>query len=224
VLVNIVLESLRDPIWQIGEVVITLAALVLLLALRSPDIRFLEQRKRRGTRIILGAGLLLFLLLSGEVVLFHAGRGASLPGVSEAPLPAWTPSPFPSLLPSDTPSPLPSLTPSTAQVLTTFCEAINNKDEGTAWKQYTKTLQKERLERTASPGRITIVHCTVDDVSDRRASGFLLLKTVEGNGYTDGYDRPYQFTLSIEDNAWKITRIDRCLSDGCLDVTLLVMP
>lgn len=178
-LVNIVLESLRDPIWQLGEVVITLAALVLLLALRSPDIRFSEQRKRRGTRIILGAGLLFFLLLSGEVVLFHAA-GASL-------VPALTPSPFPSPSHSDTPSPLPSLTPSTAQVLTTFCEAINNKGEGTAWKQYTKTLQKERSERTASPGRVTIVHCRVDDVSDRRASGFLLLKTVEGNGYTDGY-------------------------------------
>src|SRR5947209_20173941 len=85
-LMNIILESLHDPLWQVGEVMITLAALVLLLALRSPDIRFSEQRKRRGTCIILGTGLLLFLLLGGEVVLFHAA-GSSLTPVGEAPLP-----------------------------------------------------------------------------------------------------------------------------------------
>ncbi|HCJ36688.1 MAG TPA: hypothetical protein DHV65_20645 [Ktedonobacter sp.] len=37
-LVNIILESLRDPIWQVGGGILALATLVLLLALRSPAV------------------------------------------------------------------------------------------------------------------------------------------------------------------------------------------
>ena len=35
---NVILESLGDPVWQIGGGIILLAALVLILALRSPEV------------------------------------------------------------------------------------------------------------------------------------------------------------------------------------------
>jgi len=72
--------------------------------------------------------------------------------------------------------------------------------------------------------RITIVHCRVDQVSDISATGFLLLKTIGPYGYSDDYERPFQFTLSVEVGAWKITQIARCLADGCLDDTASVVP
>jgi len=72
--------------------------------------------------------------------------------------------------------------------------------------------------------RITIVHCRVDQVSDTSATGFLLLKTIGPYGYSDDYERPFQFTLSVEAGAWKITQIARCLADGCLDDTASVVP
>ncbi len=78
--------------------------------------------------------------------------------------------------------------------------------------------RKERIDPPPPSMRITIVHCRVDQVSDTSATGFLLLKTIGPHGYTDAYERPFQFTLSVEDEAWKmITQIARCLSDDCLD-------
>jgi hypothetical protein len=223
VLVNIVLESLRDPIWQVGEGILALATLMLLFALRNPEVGVSVYRKRQGTRFLLGVGLTLFLLLSGGVVLSH--RANTPPTrVSEAPLSAWTPSLLPKPSPSPTPSPLPTLTPSTAQVLTTFCDAINRKDANTAWKQLSVTLQQERTAHGIPPGRMTIVHCGVSDISDQSVSGILLLRTVDVLGSGDGYDRPFLFTLRVEDGAWKIAQIARCLSDGCLDETPLIVP
>src|SRR5712692_7827034 len=92
VFVNIFLESLRDPIWQLGGAIIVLAALVVTLAVRSPDMDLSPQLKRRGTRIVLLACLSLFLLLSGGVVLRH-GADASPTGVNESPLPSPSPTP-----------------------------------------------------------------------------------------------------------------------------------
>jgi len=88
------------------------------------------------------------------------------------------------------PTPIPRLTLSPAQVLTTFCDAIDQQDLGTAWAQYTKALQKGRAEPPPFLVRITIVHCRVDDVSDTSATGYLLLKTIGPTGYADDYDRP----------------------------------
>jgi hypothetical protein len=39
---NIFLATLGDPIWQIGKGILLLVALVLLLALRSPEIHLLR--------------------------------------------------------------------------------------------------------------------------------------------------------------------------------------
>ena len=60
--------------------------------------------------------------------------------------------------------------------------------------------------------RITIIHCRVDQVSDTSATGLLLVKTVGPYNYTDDYERDFQFTLSVENGAWKISQIARCLA------------
>lgn len=235
---TILLSMLSDPIWQIGEGIILLATPVLILALRSPDVHLSPRHQRLGTRITLLVCLSLFLVLSAGVMLFHGANAAAIL-TSEVPQPtsaaasshggsspSSTSIPSPTPLPSPSPSPtsIPSLTPSPAQVLRTFCDAIDRHDTNRAWEQYAHTLQKERATPPPRLFRITIVHCSINEVSDSSATGFLLLKTIGPNGYTDDYERPFQFTLSVERGAWKITQIGRCLSDGCLDDTTSVVP
>ncbi|MFL5705016.1 MAG: hypothetical protein ACJ8AG_19605 [Ktedonobacteraceae bacterium] len=229
---NVILESLGDPIWQIGGGIIILAVLVLILALRSPEVHLAPRHQWLWTRLTLLVGLSLFLVLSAGVVLFHGANAASavVPAVTQPSSAAASPHGglLPTLtsipLPSPSPTPIPSLTPSPAQVLTTFCDAIDRHDLNTAWEQYAKALQKERTALPPPSTRLTIVHCRVDQVSDMSATGFLLLKTIGPYEYTDDYERPFQFTLSVEAGAWKIAQIARCLSDGCLDATTSVVP
>ncbi len=235
---NVIAQSLGDPIWQIGGGIILLATLVLLLAVRSPEIHLSPWHQWLWTRI---TGLLcfsLFLVLSAGVVLFHGANAASTVGPeatqplvatasprggsSLSPTSLASPAPLPS--PSPSPTPFPQLVPGPAQVLTTFCDAINRQDLKTAWGQYAQALQKERATSPPFFVRITIVHCRVDQASDTAATGYLLLKTIGPNGYTDDYERDFQFTLSVEERAWKIAQIARCLSDGCLDATTSVVP
>ena len=235
---NVILESLGDPIWQIGGGIIMLAVLVLILALRSPEVHLSPRHQWLWTRFMLLGGLSLFLVLSAGVVLFH-GAHAAPTVVSAVTQPSSTAaSPHSGLLPTSTsipsltplpspspsPTPFPRLTPSPAQVLTTFCDAIDRHDLTTAWGRYAQVLQKERAVPPPPSTRITIVHCRVDQVSDISATGFLLLKTIGPYGYSDDYERPFQFTLSVEAGAWKITQIARCLADGCLDDTASVVP
>jgi hypothetical protein len=235
---NIFLATLSDPIWQIGGGIILLAALVLLLALRSPETHLSPWHQWLWTRIMLLVCLSLFLTLSAGVVLFHGANAASTavpagsqpssatasPHGGSSPSSTSIPSPTPLPSPSPSPTPIPRLTLSPAQVLTTFCDAIYQQDLNTAWAQYTKALQKERAAPPPFLVRITIVHCRVDDVSDTSSTGFLLLKTIGPNGYSDDYERPFRFILSVEGGAWKIAQIARCLSNGCLDATISVVP
>src|SRR5216683_5746479 len=218
---NVITQSLGDPVWQIGGGIILLATLVLMLALRSPEIHLSPWHQWLWTRI---TGLIcfsLFLVLSAGVVLFHGANAASTVGPeatqslaatasprggsSLSPTPLASPTPLPS--PSPSPTPFPRLAPGPSQVLTTFCDAIDRHDLNTAWGQYTKALQKERTALPRPSTRITIVHCRVDQVSDMSATGFLLLQTVGPYRYTDGYERPFQLTLKVEDGAWKIAQI-----------------
>jgi hypothetical protein len=226
---NVIMESLGDPAWQIGGGILLLVALVLIIALRSPDLHLTVRHQWSLTRITLVVCLTLLLVLSAGVALFHGANAASTV-VPEAIQPSSatasshgsslpsTPSPSPS------PTPFPRLVPSPAQVLTTFCEAINRHDLNTAWEQYAKVLQKERAKLPPFLVRITIVHCRVDEVSDTLATGLLLLKTIGPNRYTDNYERDFQFTLSVENGAWKIAQISRCLADGCLQDTTSIVP
>src|SRR6266436_3233964 len=202
---NVILESLGDPIWQIGGGIMLLAALVLILALRSPDMHLSPRHQWLWTRI---TGLIcfsLFLVLSAGVVLFHGANAASTVGPEATQPLAATASPRGGS--SLSPTPFPQLVPGPAQVLTTFCDAINRQDLKTAWGQYAQALQKERATSSPFFVRITIVHCRVDQASDTAATGYLLLKTIGPHGYTDDYERDFQFTLSVEERAWKIAQI-----------------
>ncbi len=225
---NVILESLGDPIWQIGGGIILLAALVLILVLRSPEVHLAPRHQWFLTRLTGLLCLSFFLVLSAGVLLFHGANAASTTAPAVTRPSSATASPHGGLshtpVPSPSPTPFPSLTPSPAQVLTTFCDAINQQDLNTAWGQYAKALQRERTALPAPSTRITIVHCRVDRVSDKSATGFLLLKTIGPYGYTDDYERPFQLTLSEEAGAWKIAQIARCLADGCLDDTTSVVP
>jgi hypothetical protein len=225
---NVIVESLGDPVWQIGGGIILLAALVLILAVRSPEIQLSSWHQWLWTRITLLVCFSLFLVLSAGVVLFHRAKGAStvMPEAAQPLAATATPrggsSPAPTAMVS--PTPFPRLVPTPAQVLTTFCDAVNQRDLNTAWAQYAQALQKERTVPPPFLVRITIVHCRVDDVSDTSTTGLLLLKTIGPNGYSDDYERDFQFTLSVEDGAWKITQIARCLADGCLPDTMSIVP
>ena len=53
-------------------------------------------------------------------------------------------------------SPFPVLTPSTAQVLTTWCAAINRQDSATVWQQYSQTLQQQLLANKAQTAQAQI--------------------------------------------------------------------
>jgi len=122
------------------------------------------------------------------------------------------------------------LTPSTVQVLTTWCAAINRQDTATVWQQYSKALQHQLTANKAQTQtqyqryQRKIVHCTVNDLNEQSAVGYLLLKTLDGNGNGDDMERPYQLKLRVENGAWKITMLSYCISDGCLDVTPSIVP
>src|SRR5260221_11945185 len=110
---NVIMESLGDPIWQIGGGILLLAALVLILALRSPETYLSPWHQWLWTRIMLLVCLSLFLTLSAGVVLFHGANAASpaLPHVTW-PITA-TASPHGGTSPTSTPLTSPSPTPFT---------------------------------------------------------------------------------------------------------------
>jgi hypothetical protein len=223
---QVIIESLGDPIWQIGAGSIALVALVLIVVLRSPDFRLTPWQQWFLPRIIGLVCLSIFLVLSAGVVLSHGADAAptSVQATRSHPSMTVTLPIIPSPTTEPTPSPFPHLSPTPAQVLTTFCDAIDQHNLNGAWEQYAAHLQKERTEPSPPHGWFKIVECSIGEVSDTSATGLLQLQTIEPGGYTDGIERPFQFTLGVEDGAWKITQIARCLSDGCLDITPTIVP
>jgi hypothetical protein len=225
---QVIMESLGDPIWQIGAGSIAFLALVLLVVLRSPDFRLTPWQQWFLPRFIGLVCLSLFLVLSAGVVLSHGADAATTSVQANRSHPSVTATlpviPSPTQVPTPTPSPFPQVSPTPAQVLTTFCNAIDQHDLNGAWEQYTVRLQKERAEHPPPQGWFKIVECNIGEVSDTSATGLLQLQTIEPGGYTDGIERPFQFTLSVENGAWKITQIARCFSDGCLDITPTIVP
>ena len=225
---NILLNTLGDPIWQVLAFILTLTAPVLIVAVRTRDVHASEHEMRRDTLTILRVWLVTFLLMSGVAVALHMPDAAlqRTSNTAASPVPTRSSTSSPTFMPTSisTPIPTPRLARSMTQVLTTFCDAINRHDLNTAWGQYAKALQKERAVPPPPSTRITIVHCSVDQMSDASTTGYLLLKTVGPNGYTDDYERDFQFTLSVEDGAWKIVQIARCLADGCLPDTTSIVP
>ena len=74
---SIFLATLGDPIWQIGGVINLLVALVLMLALGSPEVHLSPWHQWLWTRILLLVCFSLILVLSAGVVLFHGENAAS---------------------------------------------------------------------------------------------------------------------------------------------------
>src|SRR6266699_5699937 len=109
---NILLNSLGDPIWQIGGGIMLLAALVLILALRSPEVHLSPWHQWLWTRITGLMCLSLLLVLSAGVILFH-GANAAPSGAPEGSQPSSaTASPHGGSLPSPTSIASPTLLPS----------------------------------------------------------------------------------------------------------------
>src|SRR5258708_23626659 len=125
---NVILESVGDPIWQIGGGIMLLAALVLILALRSPEIHLSPRHQWLWTRITGFMCLSLFMVLSAGVVLFHGANAAPIraPAGSQPSSATASPhggsSPQPtstrSAIPSPPPTPFSSVTPPPAPTLT----------------------------------------------------------------------------------------------------------
>ena len=69
---NILLNTLGDPTWQVLALIITLAAPVLIVVVRTRDMHTSEQQKRRETLTVLWVWLAPFLLMSGVLVALHS--------------------------------------------------------------------------------------------------------------------------------------------------------
>jgi hypothetical protein len=77
---QVIMQSLGDPIWQIGVGTIALVALVLIVVLRSPDVRLSPWQQWFLPRMIGLVCLSLFLVLSAGVVLNLVGMPTGLNG------------------------------------------------------------------------------------------------------------------------------------------------
>src|SRR5438128_72123 len=120
---HVIAQSLSDPIWQLGGGIILLAALVVILALRSPEVHLTPRHQWFLTWLTGLVCLSLFLVLSAGVVLFHGAHAESfaMPEVSQptsaaaSPHSGSSPASIPSLTPlpspSPSPTPFPRLTP-----------------------------------------------------------------------------------------------------------------
>src|SRR5207302_7918325 len=97
---NVIVESLGDPIWQIGGGIIILAVLVLILAQRSPEVHLSPRHQWLWTRLTLLVCLSLFLVLSAGVVLFHGVHAAPTVGPEGSQSSSATASPHGGLSPS----------------------------------------------------------------------------------------------------------------------------
>jgi hypothetical protein len=223
---NILLNTLGDPTWQVLALVVTFATPVLIVVVRTRDVHASAQQKRRETLAMLWVWLATFLLMSGVLVALHLPDAAPQRTSSTAPSPVPTtaPPPSPTSTPTSipTPTPTPRLAHSITQVLTMFCDAITTRDYPLAWNQYARSLQHThpQLETFAAWRKYT--GCTIPDQSGD-PSALTILTLTFATGYTDRFGRSgdvdYRFTMGVEDHAWKITGVCDILSEGCFAVS-----
>jgi hypothetical protein len=223
---NILLNTLGDPTWQVLALVIALAAPVLIVVVRTRDMHASEQQKRRETLTMLWVWLATFLLMSGVMVALHLSDAAPQRTSSTAPspIPTMAPPPSPTSTPTSipTPTPTPRLAHSMTQVLTTFCDAIATSDYQTAWNQYARSLQRTHPQPETFAAWRTLTHCTIPDQSGD-PSALTILTLTFATGYTDrfgrGGDVDYRFTMGEQGQAWKITGVCDIMSEGCFAVS-----
>jgi hypothetical protein len=223
---NILLNTLGDPIWQVLALVITLAAPVLIVAARTHDMHASEQQKRRSTLVVLWVCLATFLLVSGVAVALHLPDAAPqrTSGTAPSPIPTMTPPSSPTSTPTSipTPTPTPRLAHSITQVLTLFCDAITTRDYQTAWNQYARSLQHTHPQPETFAAWRKFTRCTIPDQSGD-PSALTILTLTFATGYTDRFGRSgdvdYRFTMGEQDQAWKITGVCDIMSEGCFAVS-----
>jgi hypothetical protein len=219
---NILLNTLGDPTWQVLALVITLAAPVLIVVVRTSDVHATAQQKRRDTLTMLWVWLATFLLMSGVVIALHLPDAAPqrTSGTAPSPVPTMAPTPSPTSIP--TPTPTPRLAHSITQVLTTFCDAIATRDYQTAWNLYARSLQHTHPQPETFAAWREMTRCTIPDQSGDPSARTILTLTF-ATGYTDRFGRSgdvdYRFTMGVEDHAWKITRVCDIMSEGCFAVS-----
>src|SRR6266702_8110848 len=161
---NILLETLRDPLWQVLGAIIVLVAPFLVIAVRTRDVRASEQQKRRETRGVLLVCLAVLLVMSGWVASGHLPSAAPR-RVSTLPTPVPTPTQTSAPLSTPTPTPTPRLARSITQVLVTFCEAINHQDYQTAWNEYARSLQHKHPKPDVVAAWRRFIRCSIPDHS-----------------------------------------------------------
>lgn len=215
------LETLRDPFWQVLGAIIVLVAPFLVMAVRTRDVRASEQQKRRETRGVLLVCLAVLLVMSGWVASGHLPHAAPR-RVSTLPTPAPTQAPASLTTPTPAPTPTPRLARSITQVLVTFCGAINHQDYQTAWNMYARSLQHKHPKPTVVAAWRRFIRCSIPDQSADPSALDTLTLTL-GNGYTDRFGRSgdvdYRFTMGVQDNAWKIISVCEIYSEACFDIT-----
>ena len=223
---NILLNTLGDPIWQVLALVITLAAPALIVAVRTRDVHATAQQKRRDTLTILRGWLATFLLMSGVAVALHLPDAAPQRTSSTAPspVPTMVVTPSPTSTPTSIPTPTstPRLAHSITQVLTTFCDALTIQDYQTAWNQYAPPLQQTHPQPETFAAWRKFTRCSIPDQSGD-PSALTILTLTFATGYTDRFGRSgdvdYRLTMGVEDQAWKITGVCDILSEGCFAVS-----
>jgi hypothetical protein len=223
---NPLLATFGDPVWQILTVILVLALPVGIVAVRTGDVHASADKKRRQTRRVLLLCPIVFVLLSGGEILFHAQQASPPQGASRAfssiPTRGPTAAPTPVSDPSPGPTPTPRLAHSITQVLTTFCDAITTQDYQTAWKQYARSLQQTHPELETFAAWRKFTRCTMPDQSGDQ-SALTILTLTFAPGYTDRFGRSgdvdYRFTMTDEDALWKIADVCDIMAEGCFPVS-----
>ncbi len=223
---NILLNTLGDPIWQVLALVITLATPLLMVAVHPHDVHASEHEMRRDTLTILRGWLAPFLLMSEVAVPLRLPDAAPQRTGSTAPspVPPLSPTPSPMSTPTSIPTPIPTprLDRSITQVLTTFCDGITTQDEQTAWNQYARSLQHTHPQPETFAAWRKFTRCTIPDQSGD-PSALTVLTLTFAHGYTDRFGRSgdvdYRFTMGVQGKTWKITGVCDILSEGCFAVS-----
>jgi len=221
-----IVDSMSDPLWLIGAGTIVLASLMLVLVVRSADVRLTDTQKYRATRIVIGIGLSALLFLCGGVTLSHVPKASSLPVTHHAPPSAryvGEPTTEPTTLPqpSPTPSPTPHLARSITQVVTTFCAALASRDYQTAWQQYSRQLQQAHPQLETFAAWRKFARCSIPDQSaDPSAWTILTLTLVDGQSDHGRIgDVDYRATMTAQNQAWKIAAVCQIVSEGCFPIS-----
>jgi hypothetical protein len=224
---NIILESVSDPIWLVGAGTMVFATLILLLVVRSQDVRLADAQKQRATRIVLGIGLAAVLCLCSGVLLVHVQR-ASSPETTHHELASHqrsaatlTPSVEASPTATPKPSPTPRLARSITQVVTTFCDALASRDYQTAWQQYSSQLQQAHPQTETAAAWEKFTNCSIPDQSfDPSAWTIMTLTLADGQTERGRIgDVDYRATMTEENQTWKIAAVCQIMSEGCFPIS-----